>query len=230
MLMLLPGLICDASIYAPQSAAFRDSQAVDGYGLRNSLEAMAQHVLETAPESFDLLGHSMGARVALEIVRAAPARVRRLALVSTGTNALQPGEVRKRFDLRRIGREQGMEALVDAWLPPMIAPANRAKADIMDPLRAMCLRAGLKTFEAQIDALLARNEAESLLPTISCPTLVMTGSEDGWSPPAQHEAMAAALPNSELVIVEGAGHMIQLEAPDAVNDAIARWLARPANV
>ncbi len=230
MLMLLPGLICDASIYAPQSAAFRDSRVVDGYGLRDSLEDMAQHVLDTAPESFDLLGHSMGARVALEIVRAAPTRVRRLALVSTGTNALQPGEVRKRFDLRRIGREQGMEALVDAWLPPMVAPANRANPDIMDPLRAMCLRAGLKTFEAQIDALLARNEAESLLPTIACPTLVMTGSEDSWSPPAQHEAMAAALPNSELVIVEGAGHMIQLEAPDAVNDAIASWLARPANV
>jgi pimeloyl-ACP methyl ester carboxylesterase len=58
----------------------------------------------------------------------------------------------------------------------------------------------------------------------------MTGSEDGWSPPAQHEAIAAALPNSKLVIVEGAGHMIQREAPDAVNDAIASWLARPADV
>lgn len=230
MLMLLPGLICDASIYAPQSAAFRDSRAVDGYGLRDSLEDMAQYVLDQAPERFDLLGHSMGGRVALEIMRLAPARVRRLALVSTGTGGLQPGEVRKRFDLRRIGREQGMEALVDAWLPPMIAPANRDKPDIMDPLRAMCLRAGLETFEAQIDALLARNESESLLGTITCPTLVMTGSEDGWSPPPQHEAMAAALPNSELVIVEGAGHMIQREAPDAVNDAIASWLARPANV
>ena len=123
-----------------------------------------------------------------------------------------------------------MEALVEAWLPPMVAPANRMKPAIMGPLRAMCLRAGLKTFEAQIDALLARPEVESLLPNITCPTLVMTGSEDGWSPPAQHEEIAAALPNSELVIVEGAGHMIQLEAPDAVNDAIASWLARPANV
>ena len=230
MLMLLPGLICDASIYAPQSAAFRDSRAVDGYGLRDSLEDMARHVLDSAPESFDLLGHSMGGRVALEVMRLAPARVRRLALVSTGTNALQPGEVRKRFELRRIGRERGMEALVDNWLPPMVAPANREKPEIMDPLRAMCLRAGLKTFEAQIDALIARTEAESLLATITCPTLVMTGSEDGWSPPAQHESMAAALPNSELVIVEGAGHMIQREAPDAMNDAIASWLARPVNV
>jgi len=229
MLMLLPGLICDASIYAPQAAAFRDSRVVDGYGLRDTLEAMAEHVLEQAPERFDLLGHSMGARVAMEIVRMAPQRVRRLALVSTGVHGLQPGEVRKRFDLRRIGREQGMEALVDAWLPPMVAPANRADPAIMEPLRAMCLRAGLETFEAQIDALIARRAAEDLLPQITCPTLVMTGSEDSWSPPQQHHAVAAALPNSELVIVEGAGHMIQLEAPEAVNDAIARWLARPVN-
>ena len=229
MLMLLPGLICDASIYAPQTAAFRDSRAVDGYGLRDRLEDMARHVLEQAPERFDLLGHSMGARVALEGVRMAPERVRRLALVSTGIHSLRPGEVGKRFDLRRIGRERGMDALTDAWLPPMVAPANRGNSAIMDPLRAMCLRAGQAVFEAQIDALLARAEVESLLPAISCPTLVLCGSEDGWSPPAQHEAIAAAIPNSELVIVEGAGHMIQLEAPDAVNEAIARWLARPAN-
>ena len=99
----------------------------------------------------------------------------------------------------------------------------------MEPLRAMCLNAGPKVFEAQIDALLARQEVEQLLPAIACPTLVMCGNADSWSPPAQHERIAAAIPNSELVIVEGAGHMIQLEAPDAVNAAIARWLARPAN-
>ena len=228
MLILLPGLICDASIYAPQTAFFRDSKAIDGYGTRDRLEDMAECVLEQAPERFDLLGHSMGGRVALEIVRAAPERVRRLALVSTGVHSLRPGEVRKRFDLRRIGREHGMGALTDVWLPPMVAPANLANANIMEPLRAMCLNAGPKVFEAQIDALLARPEVEDLLPQIACPTLVMCGSADGWSPPEQHERIAAAIPDSELVIVEGAGHMIQLEAPEAVNAAIARWLARPA--
>ncbi len=227
MLILLPGLICDASIYAPQTAAFSDSRAIDGYGMRDTLEGMAQYVLESAPEKFDLLGHSMGGRIALEIIRAAPERVRRLALVSTGIHPLKPGEVRNRFELRRVGREQGMEALVDSWLPPMVAPAHRQDAAIMEPLQAMCMRAGLKVFDAQIDALLARGEVKSLLPDITCPTLVMTGSEDAWSPPAQHEEIAEAIPNSELVIVEGAGHMIQLEAPKAVNEAIARWLAQP---
>ena len=92
----------------------------------------------------------------------------------------------------------------------------------------MNVEAGQEVFDAQIHALVNRPEVESLLPQIACPTLVMTGELDAWSPPAQHQAIAAALPNSELVIVPGAGHMIQLEAPEAVNNAIARWLERPA--
>ena len=77
-------------------------------------------------------------------------------------------------------------------------------------------------------ALLGRPEQESLLPRIACPTLVLTGALDAWSPPAQHEEIAAAIPDAELVIVPGAGHMIQREAPDAVTNAIAGWLARTA--
>src|SRR5678815_631744 len=86
MLLFLPGLICDARIYAPQLAAFPESRAVDGYGQVDTLEGMARVVLEQAPESFDLFGHSMGGRVALEVFRLAPNRVRRLALASTGVH------------------------------------------------------------------------------------------------------------------------------------------------
>ena len=225
---MLPGLICDASIYAPQTSAFRDSRAVDGYGVLDRLAAMAQSVLDTVSGRFDLLGHSMGGRIALEIFRKAPERVRRLALVSTGVHGLREGERESREELKAIGHERGFEALVDTWLPPMIAPAHRHDPAIAGPLKAMCLRAGQEVFDAQIEALLNRPEQESLLPQIDCPTLVMTGNDDHWSGPAQHEAIAAAIPDSELVIVEGAGHMIQLEAPQAVNDAIASWLAMPA--
>ena len=92
----------------------------------------------------------------------------------------------------------------------------------------MSLDAGQAAFDAQIAALLGRSEQESLLPQISCPTLVMTGELDSWSPPARHEKIAAAIPDSTLVIVPGAGHMLPLEAPEAVNSAIAAWRARPA--
>ncbi len=229
MLILLPGLICDASIYAAQTAAFADAKAIDGYGTADSLEEMARIALSQCPERFDLFGHSMGGRVALEVFRLAPERVRRLALVSTGVHPVQPGEREKREALIAIGREKGAEALVDAWLPPMVAPERLEEEDLMVPMRDMCVRAGTQVFEAQIAALLGRPEVETLLPTIACPTLVMTGEKDSWSGPAQHEKIAAAIPTSELVIVPGSGHMIMAEAPEAVNAAIADWLARPAN-
>ena len=229
MLLFLPGLACDARIYEPQLAAFPDSRAVDGYGLADSLPDMARVALAQAPDRFDLFGHSMGGRVALEVWRQAPERVRRLALVSTGVHSLRPGEAEKRKALQQVGWSEGFAALIDQWLPPMVAEANRADPVIYPPLRQMNLEAGQQVFDAQIHALVTRPEIESLLPAIACPTLVMTGALDSWAPPEQHAAIAALIPHSELVIVPGAGHMIQLEAPGAVNAAIARWLARPAN-
>ncbi len=232
MLLFLPGLICDARVFAPQLAAFPGARAVDGYGLADSLSAMARVALAFADregaERFDLFGHSMGGRVALELFRLAPDRVRRLALSSTGVHSLGESEPEKRHALKAIGHEQGYEALVDTWLPPMVAEANRAKPELYEPMRRMSLDAGQAVFDAQIAALLGRPEQESLLPRISCPTLVMTGELDSWSPPARHEEIAAAIPNSTLVIVPGAGHMLPLEAPEAVNEALAGWLARPA--
>ncbi|WP_305096882.1 alpha/beta fold hydrolase [Croceibacterium aestuarii] len=228
MLLLLPGLACDARIYEPQLAAFADSRAVNGYGLADTLPEMARVALAEAPESFDLLGHSMGGRVALEVYRLAPERVRRLALVSTGVHPLREGEPEKRRALQQVGWDNGFEALIDQWLPPMVAGPNRANPAIYGPLREMNLEAGQDVFDAQIHALVGRPDVTDLLPRISCPTLVMTGELDSWAPPGQHEAIAAAIPGAELVIVPGAGHMIQLEAPEAVNSAISDWLARPA--
>jgi pimeloyl-ACP methyl ester carboxylesterase len=228
MLLFLPGLACDARIYEPQRAAFPDSRAVDGYGTADTLQEMARITLDQAPESFDLFGHSMGGRVALEVYRLAPERVRRLALVSTGVHSLREGEAAKRAALQAIGWNHGFEKLIDEWLPPMVAEGNRSNPAIYPPLRRMNVEAGQAVFDAQIHALVNRPEVESLLPRIACPTLVMTGELDGWAGPEQHRAIADAIPNSELVIVPGAGHMIQIEAPDAVNTAIARWLERPA--
>jgi pimeloyl-ACP methyl ester carboxylesterase len=223
-LVLLPGLMCDDRIFHNQTAAFADTIAVPGYDLDDDLRSMALRVLDLAPPCFALLGHSMGARVALEIVRAAPDRVERLVLVSTGVHGVRPGEADKRYALRDIGRDKGMAALVDAWLPPMVAPANRADEALMESLGAMCVDAGLDVYEAQIAALLARPELNSLLPTIACPTLVATGSQDIWSPPEQHRMIAAAIPNATLCVIEGAGHMLPAEKPAALNRAIAQWL------
>lgn len=233
MLLMLPGLICDARIYAPQVAAFADSHVVNSYGSADSLVEMARIALAEADrvgaERFDLFGHSMGGRVALEVFRLAPDRVQRLALVSTGVHPVGADEPAKREALKAVGHEQGFEALVDTWLPPMVADANRADPAIYPPLRTMCLSMDQATFDAQINALVTRPELDSLLEQIACPTLVMTGELDAWAPPSQHEQIAAAITDSHLVIVPGAGHMVQFEAPEAVNEAITRWRSTPAS-
>jgi pimeloyl-ACP methyl ester carboxylesterase len=226
-LLVLPGLMCDSRIFAAQLAAFPQAIPAAGYGNTDDLGEMAAIVLAGAPARFALLGHSMGARVALEVVRRAPERVSRLALVSTGVHLPTAGEAPKRHALRDLGRARGMAVLVDSWLPPMVAPSRREDASLLTPLREMCIGAGLPQFEAQIAALLARPEVESLLPHLACPVLVAVGSEDQWSPPEQHAAMAALIPDARLVIIEGAGHMLPVEAPGLLNQAIAEWLRQP---
>lgn len=224
-LAILPGLLCDSRMFAGLLTAFPPSVPVDGfYGGAARIEEMADYALERLPGRFALLGHSMGARVALEIMRREPQRVTRLALVDTGTHVLRPGEREKRHALRDLGRERGMEALVDMWLPPMLGASSRDDGALYDRLRAMSVSAGLPVFEAQIEALLNRPSVDALLGKITCPTFAIVGEEDEWSPVAQHEAIAAAIAGAELRIVPGAGHMLPAERPEAFSGVIAEWL------
>lgn len=231
--MLLPGLNCDATVWAPQVAALQGQADchVPAWGLRDSLTAMAQQVLDEAPtERFSVAGHSMGGRVALEVMRLAPQRVERLALLSTGTHPLAPGEAGEkekagRMALLKIARAQGMRTMAREWARGMVYP-ERIGGPIFEEVLAMFDRGSADQYAAQIQALLNRPDAAPLLPGITCPTLVLTGREDGWSGPAQHEAMAAAIPGARLVIVEHSGHMCTLEQPQAVSAALAQWLQR----
>lgn len=228
--LFLPGLMCDQSVWGAQvqGLADYDPVAVPGYGLARTLEEMAARALELAPPRFSLAGHSMGARVALEVYRAAPGRVERIALLDTGIHPLQPGEPEKRQALLDIGREHGIERLVDEWLPPMVHPDRRGDAAIMQPMHAMSCADGMARVEAQIEALLARPDVLPLLAAIRMPTLVATGRQDEWSPVEQHVEIAGMIPGAELVIFENSGHMAPVEVPDQVNAALRRWLERPA--
>lgn len=228
-LYLLPGLICDETVWAGQVQSLADFRpvAIGGYGNARSLVRMAVQVLESAPERISVAGHSMGARVALEMYRLAPERIERLALLDTGVHPLAPGETEKRMALFELGQREGMEVLVDAWLPPMIHPDRRGDRALMQRLREMCLRAGLEQFENQMNALLDRPEVRSLLAGISCPTLIGVGSDDGWAPVDQHREIAGAIPGATLVIFDHAGHMSPAETPDQVSEALRQWLERP---
>ena len=230
VLFLLPGLLCDATVWASQIAAFgaRYDVRVPDFGDRDSIDAMAALVLDGAPDQFAVAGHSMGGRVALRLAELAPHRVARLALLDTGTHAVRPGEAESRAALLDLAEREGMRALAAQWLPPMVHPVRRDDDRLMRPLVDMVERMTPTRFRSQIAALLSRADAAARLALIACPTLVAVGDSDSWSPPAQHVAIAAAIPRARYVVVPDSGHMAPVEAPNAVIAALEDWLAAPA--
>jgi len=230
-LILLPGLVSDRAVWRPQCEALapRAHCHVPDWGLLDSLGAMAEHVLATAPAArFALAGHSMGGRVAFEVWRRAPERVERLALLDTSYHPRAAGaageaEREQRMRLLDLARRDGMRALGRAWLPGMVHP-RRIDTLLHDELLAMVERSSPAQYAAQVAALLARPDAEPLLGTIGCPTLLLCGRDDAWSPPARHEHMHAAIAGSRLVVVDDCGHFAPVEQPDAVTSALADWM------
>lgn len=229
--MILPGLMCDSRMFSAQLSAFSDILVVDGfYAGCHHISDMADYALARAPEKFALLGHSMGARIALEVIRKAPERVERIAFADTGIHPVRAGEAEKRHALRDVGRQHGMAALVNEWLPPMMAPAQQENAALVAMLHDMAVDAGLATFEAQIDALLSRPAVEDLLPTINCPAFAIVGDEDIWSPVDQHQSIVDQIPGAQLRVVKGAGHMLPAEKPQEFNEILREWLKWPSHV
>lgn len=232
-LLLLPGLLCDRAVWQPQidALAGRYECVVPNYSQLNSLTAMAEHVLATSPATqFAVAGHSMGGRVALEVVRLAPERVQKLALLDTSYPALAGGAVgederKRRMALLQLAQAQGMRAMGEAWASGMVH-RTRLRTPLFESILDMIERNTPEMYEAQIQALLARPDATGLLPTIRCPTLVLCGREDTWSPLSRHEEMHAAIPGSRLVVVEHCGHMSTMERPAEVAAALQDWLIR----
>lgn len=221
---LLPGLLCDEFVWRDQTGAIGEFADVIIPDFRNihSIGAMAEAALIQAPAKFSIAGHSMGARAALEMVRRAPDRVERLALLDTGIHPRGPTEEGKRGALVDLARREGMAAMAAEWLPPMLHPAH---LPLLGPLTEMVMRSTPDSFAAQQRALLERPNAREVLPMIQCPTLVLCGREDQWSPVAQHEEIAAAVYGAKLVIVDQCGHMSPVEQPDAVTRALLVWMS-----
>ena len=233
-LVLLPGLLCDQAVWQCQVDSLRDVAdcTCPDWGMLDTIPAMAERVLRVAPREFSLAGHSMGGRVAFQVVKWAPERVKRLALFNTAATPRpegEPGRIEeeKRRALLRIAKSQGMRAFAMEWLPPMMKPGRMTDKALVDSIFAMLERKTPEIYECQMMALLNRPDARPVLPAIACPTLLLSGEQDSWSPPAQHHDMAASIKNSRVVIVPDSGHMAPMEQPAAVSQAMREWLAIP---
>ena len=233
-LVLLPGFLCDQTVWKHQIAGLSDlaDPVSMEWGLEHtSISAMAEAALKQAPPEFALAGHSMGGRVAFQVLRLAPERVTKVALFNTGADARPAGEEgeteeRNRRRLLDIARSQGMRAMAVEWLKGMIPPYRQQDSALVEEIIAMFERKSPDLFEIQMLALLGRPNASPLLPHILSPALVLTGQDDTWSPPARHLQMAQSIRRSELVIVPKCGHMSTMERPDEVTAAMREWLVR----
>ena len=190
---------------------------------------MAEQVLARAPDNVLLAGHSMGGRVALEVLRLAPRRVARLVLLNTGYEPRASGEPGEREAAQRqrlvaLGYREGMRSMGQEWLRGLLPESRWHDEVLVESMLAMVERKTPQIHAAQIRALLTRPDASAVLAGISCPTLLLCGREDPWSPLARHEQMAALLPGALLAVIEDAGHMTTMERPESVSAAMRDFL------
>jgi len=225
-ILFLCGLLCDARVWrdvADDLAAEHDVRTISFEGFSN-IGTMADRVLDETSGPSVIIGHSMGGRVALECFRHAPERVHALGLLNTGVHPPGVGESASRGHLLNLARRRGMAALAQEWLPPMMGAAPERVAALWTELLAMVEGQTADSFAAQIQALLDRPNAQSVLAYIRKPVFVSSATNDRWSPIEQHEAICRQLAMPTFFKVEGAGHMAPMEVPRVIGEALRGWL------
>lgn len=218
-IVLVPGLLSTEAIYRPQIAALSGATIVAETRLDDTIEAMAERLLETAPDRFVLCGHSMGGYVALEVIRQAPERVTAMVLVATSARADAPEQSEPRRRLVDLARERGIEAaarLLNAKLFGSVGDRAALERLAVD----MAVEIGTETFARQQSAIIGRRDQRATLAGIGVPTTVIAGTGDRIIAPERSGEMAAASPRALLQRLEGVGHMVPAEAPAALTEAL----------
>lgn len=223
-LVLIPGLYADEGLWEAQSAGLADIARVHVADVTRdtSIAAMAARILAAASERFAVAGLSMGGYVALELWRQAPGRVTRMALLNTNAHADSPEKAATRRAAIARARAEGFEAVVREALPQLMRPDTAP--GIVERFVAMALRVGLESYAREQEAIIARSDSRSDLPTITVPTLVAVGEDDLLTPPALSEDIAAAIPGAVLERIARCGHLSTIEQPEAVTALLRTWL------
>jgi len=225
-LVLVPGLLCSARLYGPQVEALwsHGPVTVADHRRDDDMAAIAQRILDNAPPRFALAGLSMGGYVAFAMMRLAPQRIDRLALLDTSARADS--------DEQKAGREKFI-AMADAGqlmdivetLTPKFLHWNHAGDERLKGIvKSMARETGVEAFIKQERAIMKRPDSRPLLASIKCPTLVLVGDGDELTTPEVAREMAGGIAGSKLVVVPECGHLSTLEKPEAVNQAMAAWL------
>ncbi|MCG6207896.1 alpha/beta hydrolase [Rhodopseudomonas sp. HC1] len=225
-IVLIPGLAGSPRIYAPVAPALWafGPVTVANHIRDDSMAAIARRILSEAPPSFALAGHSMGGYIAFEIMRQAPERVARLALINTQARPDSPDASARRT--RQVGEANAgrLHAVLDELYPGFVHPSRADDHGLREIVHAMGDDVGGTGFARQQRAIMARTDSRPTLATIACPTLVLSGDTDNTIPNSLSQEMADGIRGAKLVIIPECGHLPQIEQPQATAAALAEWL------
>jgi len=227
-LVLVPGLLNDRGLWEAQIAALGDAVGrivVADVASDDSLGGMADRLLGSVEGDFALAGLSMGGYVVQEVMRRAPERVTRLALLDTNARADTDEQVERRR--AQMARAEGgdFESIPGELLPMLVHPDRLEDAAFVEHARAMAFRVGPEAFVRQQTAILNRRDGRDDLARITVPTLCLCGRDDGLTPPKVHAEMVERLPRGHMVVIERCGHLATLEQPVAVSAVMRYWLS-----
>jgi pimeloyl-ACP methyl ester carboxylesterase len=225
--VLVPGLNCSARLYAGQIPPLWGfgPVMVANHTCDDTMEAIAKRVLDDAPPRFALAGLSMGGYVALEIMRRAPERIAKLALLDTnGRDDSPEAQEKRRANIALAESGRFAQVIEEVW-PALVHPDRRADSTLKQIHVAMCNDVGPEAYVRQQNAILTRADSRPLLPSIRCPALVLVGAEDELTPPFLSEEIAAGIPGARLIKVPKCGHLSTLERPEAVTGALVEWMS-----
>jgi pimeloyl-ACP methyl ester carboxylesterase len=226
-LVLIPGLLLKADLYAAQLPALHGrcrSIFVPDHAQDETIEAIARRVLSEAPARFALCGLSMGGYIAFEIMRQAPERVTRLALLDTMATPDTDAKRQTRREAVARAESAGIGVVSEAYYPHWVHRDHHSDGALRGRVRAMAEATGLEGFRRQQAAIAARVDSRPGLGAIKCPTLVLVGRQDELTPVSEAEIMASSIPGTTLRIIERCGHLATMEQPAEVTEALLAWL------
>jgi pimeloyl-ACP methyl ester carboxylesterase len=226
-LVLIPGMMCDARLFAPQIAAVSSARPVMVVPPLDAetMQGFAEDLLAVAPPRFALAGLSLGGIVAMEVIRQAPERVTRLALLDTNPlpDPTEKAPIREAQVAQVLAG--GLAPVMRDEMKPNYLADGPAKAQILDLCMEMAVALGPQVFARQSKAIQTRPDQTATLRGVTVPSLILCGEADQLCPLSRHELMHDLIPQSRLVVVPGAGHLPTLEQPNRTNEALLSWLS-----
>ena len=226
-LLLFPGLLCDARLWRDQVAALSATVrcVVADCTQDDTLDGMAERALAAVPGRFAVAGLSMGGYAAMAAIRRAPGRVSGVCFMDTSARPDTPEQARRRRGLMALVARGGrFKGVTPRLLPLLLHPGRLGDAALCEEVMTMADRVGPEAFLRQQAAIVARPDSRPDLPRIAVPTLVAVGDGDQLTPPELSAEIAGLVPGAALHVVEGAGHLLPMERPDAATRLMREWL------